>query len=374
MMSEEKGPLMELLSSIDVPLILAVLALTLIGVASIYSAASGVNVSGLALARRQLVWGGLSLLISGIVIKIGYRSIVKTSYILYGLLIFFLLLVMIQGEVSKGALRWISLGPVRIQPSEPGKIMLSLFLAKYMAYKEMTELLDFGKVWLFGGLSAFLILVQPDLGTSLVYFTIIFSALIVGGARKRHLMGLIGFGIAILPFAWHGLKPYQKQRILVFINPETDPLGAGYNVIQSRIAVGSGSLWGKGFMNGTQSKLRFLPEPHTDFIFSVFSEEWGFLGALVVLGLFAFVMWRMISIAVKSKDRRGKVMIGALTGWIWFQTVESVGMSMGILPVTGAPLPFLSYGGSALVSVFIAVGLVLSVGLTDERERKQFER
>lgn len=373
MMSEERGSLVGLLRSIDIPLIIAVLALTSIGIMSIYSAASGVNVSGLALARRQLVWGGLSLLISLLIVKIGYRSIVKSSYILYGVLILFLLFVMVQGEVSKGALRWLSVGPIRIQPSEPGKILLSLFLAKFMAYKEMTDLIDFAKVWALGGLSAFLILIQPDLGTSLVYFTVIFSALIVGGARKRHLLGLIGIGLAMLPFAWHGLKSYQKQRLLVFINPEADPLGAGYNVIQSRIAVGSGSLWGKGFMNGTQSKLKFLPEPHTDFIFSVFSEEWGFLGCLLVLALFAFVMWRMISIAIKSKDRRGKVLVGALTGWIWFQTVESVGMSMGILPVTGAPLPFLSYGGSALVSVFIAISLVISVGLTDEMERNQYD-
>ncbi|SMG24335.1 rod shape-determining protein RodA [Dethiosulfovibrio salsuginis] len=372
-MSEERGSSVGLLRAIDIPLIIAVLALTSIGIMSIYSAASGVNVSGLALARRQLVWGGLSLLISLLIVKIGYRSIVKSSYILYGVLILFLLFMMVQGEVSKGALRWLSVGPIRIQPSEPGKILLSLFLAKFMAYKEMTDLIDFAKVWALGGLSAFLILIQPDLGTSLVYFTVIFSALIVGGARKRHLLGLIGIGLAILPFAWHGLKSYQKQRLLVFINPESDPLGAGYNVIQSRIAVGSGSLWGKGFMNGTQSKLKFLPEPHTDFIFSVFSEEWGFLGCLLVLALFAFVMWRMISIAIKSKDRRGKVLVGALTGWIWFQTVESVGMSIGLLPVTGAPLPFLSYGGSALVSVFIAIGLVISVGLTDEMERNQYD-
>lgn len=373
-MSEDRPSLFKKVRSIDIPLILAVLALTFIGVISIYSAASGVNESGLALARRQLIWGGLSLFLSILTVKIGYKVILKWGYVFYGLLLLFLLFVMVQGEFSKGALRWLSFGMFRIQPSEPGKILLALVLAKFMAYRDMTEVLDFAKVWILGGLSAFLILIQPDLGTSLVYLTMIFAALMAGGARKRYLSGLIGLGLLLLPFAWRGLKTYQKQRLLVFINPETDPLGAGYNVIQSRIAVGSGSLWGKGFMNGTQSKLKFLPEPHTDFIFSVFSEEWGFIGSLVVLGLFTLVLWRMISIAIKSKDRQGKVMVGALTGWIWFQTVESVGMSIGILPVTGAPLPFMSYGGSALVSVFIAMGLVLSVGVLDEEERVQYKK
>ncbi len=373
-MSDGRVSPLSLLRSIDLALIFAVLALTMIGITSIYSAASGVNVSGLALARRQLIWGGLSVFLSAITVKIGYKSILRWGYVYYGILLFCLLFVMVQGDTAKGALRWLSVGPVRIQPSEFGKIVLAIAMAKFMAYRDMSKFTEFAKIWALGGASAVLILIQPDLGTSLVYLTMIFASLVVGGARKRHLAGLIGLGLSLLPFAWHGLKTYQKQRIMVFINPEMDPLGAGYNVIQSRIAVGSGSLWGRGFLNGTQSKLKFLPEPHTDFIFSVFSEEWGFVGALVVLGLFTFVLWRMISIAVKSKDRQGKIMVGSLSGWLWFQIVESVGMSIGILPVTGAPLPFMSYGGSALVSVFVAVGLIISVGLSDEEERVEYEK
>ncbi len=373
-MSDGRVSPLSVLRSIDLALIFAVLALTMIGITSIYSAASGVNVIGLALARRQLIWGGLSVFLSAITVKIGYKSILRWGYVYYGILLFCLLFVMVQGDTAKGALRWLSVGPVRIQPSEFGKIVLAIAMAKFMAYRNMSKFTEFAKIWALGGASAVLILIQPDLGTSLVYLTMIFASLVVGGARKRHLAGLIGLGLSLLPFAWHGLKAYQKQRIMVFINPEMDPLGAGYNVIQSRIAVGSGSLWGKGFLSGTQSKLKFLPEPHTDFIFSVFSEEWGFVGALVVLGLFTFVLWRMISIAVRSKDRQGKIMVGALSGWLWFQIVESVGMSIGILPVTGAPLPFMSYGGSALVSVFVAVGLIISVGLSDEEERVEYEK
>ncbi len=371
-MSEERTTLSEKLKCFDIPLVLSVILLTLIGVASIYSAASGVNRSGLGLARRQLLWGGLSLLASGVVIKIGYKTMLKWGYYLYSALIISLLLILIMGTMAKGAQSWFSLGSIRLQPSELGKIALALAMARFMAYNELNSLSDFLKVWLLAGASVFLILSQPDLGSSFVYLVMTFAALVAGGSRKRHLLGLVGIGLSFLPILWHALKPYQKQRLLVFINPEMDPLGAGYNVIQSRIAVGSGSLWGKGFMNGTQSKLRFLPEPHTDFIFSVFSEEWGFIGGVVVLSLFSLMIWRMIAIAIKSKDRQGKVMTAALAGWLWFQVFECIGMSMGLLPVTGVPLPFLSYGGSALMAVFIAVGLVLSVGLTDEAERRQY--
>jgi rod shape determining protein RodA len=178
----------------------------------------------------------------------------------------------------------------------------------------------------------------------------------------------------MLPVGWYFLKGYQKQRLMVFVDPSLDPLGAGYNVIQSRIAVGSGSIWGKGFLQGTQSKLRFLPEPHTDFIFSVFSEECGFIGGVIVLAIFSLLFWRTISIAIKTKDKQAKVMIAALTAWIWFQVFECVGMSMGLLPVTGLPLPLLSYGGSALVATSAALGLIASVGMTDEMERQTFER
>ncbi len=182
-----------------------------------------------------------------------------------------------------------------------------------------------------------------------------------------YLVGLCGAALLAMPFAWHFLKTYQRLRLMVFLNPYVDPLGAGYNVIQSRIAVGSGRLVGKGFMMGTQSKLGFLPEPHTDFIFSVFAEEFGFLGGIVLLALFSLLLWRIIAAGVKSRDLRGKVLVASIAGWIWFQVLEGMAMSMGLAPVTGLPLPFLSYGGSSLLSLGIALGLVQSVFVENPR-------
>ena len=167
------------------------------------------------------------------------------------------------------------------------------------------------------------------------------------------------------------LKEYQKKRILVFINPELDPLGAGYNVIQSRIAVGAGHFWGAGFMRGAQSKLRFLPEPHTDFIFSVFAEEFGLVGGLVLLALLAFILWRMMRVALWSRSVATKILVASLSAALWFHAFESIGMSMGLLPVTGLPLPFMSYGGSSLLANVLAVGLVVKLGAADELERRE---
>ena len=177
----------------------------------------------------------------------------------------------------------------------------------------------------------------------------------------KYLGVLVGAGTGMLPFAWLFLRDYQKMRLLVFLDPMQDRLGSGYNVIQSRIAVGSGGLWGKGFLQGLQSKLRFLPEPHTDFIFSVYAEEFGFWGSTVLLLLFGLIFARIIKAGLRSRDIRGKFLVAGVAAWIWFQVFEGIGMSMGIMPVTGIPLPFLSYGGSSLFSLFIGLGLVSSV-------------
>lgn len=374
-MSEEKTySFGRTLKGLDFTLFFCIVILYFIGVAFIYSAASGINVSGIGFARRQLMWGGLSIVAFGGILKIGYRRFLSWGYWIYGGILFCLVLVLLTGVVAKGAQSWFSFGGFRLQPSELGKISLALLLAKLSVYGKLETLTGFLKVWALSGCSLVLVLLQPDLGSSLVYATMIFAALWASGCRKRHFFSLIGLGLAMLPVGWHFLKGYQKQRLMVFVDPSLDPLGAGYNVIQSRIAVGSGSIWGKGFLQGTQSKLRFLPEPHTDFIFSVFSEECGFIGGVIVLAIFSLLFWRTISIAIKTKDKQAKVMIAALTAWIWFQVFECVGMSMGLLPVTGLPLPLLSYGGSALVATSAALGLIASVGMTDEMERQTFER
>ena len=214
-----------------------------------------------------------------------------------------------------------------------------------------------------------LVMLQPDLGSTLVYAVMLAAVLIAAGTPVKVLAGMAAAGLAMLPLGWMVLKPYQRMRLLVFIDPTVDPQGAGYNVIQSRIAVGSGGLFGKGFMHGTQGKLHFLPEPHTDFIFSVFSEEFGFAGCVVVLFLFGVLLLRVLAVSQYTKDVRAKLMCVAIAAWLWFQIFESVAMSMGLAPVTGLPLPLFSYGGSSLLVICIALGLVQSAHIVARRER-----
>jgi rod shape determining protein RodA len=222
------------------------------------------------------------------------------------------------------------------------------------------------------GLPAFfLVLMQPDAGSGMIYIVIIISMLFVAGSPLKYFFCLMLSGIAMMPVAWSFLRDYQRMRLLVFLDPARDPLGAGYNAIQSRIAVGSGGLWGRGYLQGLQSSLRFLPEPHTDFIFSVFAEEFGFFGSILLLTAFGFVIARILIAGMRSRDMRGKIIVGGVAGWIWFQMFQSIGMTIGLMPITGIPLPFLSYGGSALLAVFIALGLVGSIYAGSANRYKQ---
>jgi rod shape determining protein RodA len=294
------------------------------------------------------------------------------AYPIYGITLFMLLLTLFVSPEIKGAQRLIPLGFIRFQPSEFAKISLIIVVAKFLSRYPPLSIKPFmGGVGV--GLPAlFLVLTQPDAGSGMVYIVIILSMLFVAGLPLKYLCSLVISGAALLPFAWFFLKDYQKMRLLVFLDPTRDPLGAGYNVIQSRIAVGSGSLWGKGFLQGMQSKLRFLPEPHTDFIFSVYAEEFGFWGSFLLLAIFGVVFARIISAGMKSRDIRGKIIVAGVAGWIWFQMFEGIGMSIGLMPITGIPLPFLSYGGSSLLSVSIALGLVGSVYVGSAKRYKTY--
>ena len=348
----------ENLTSLDKPLSGSVALLVLCGVACIYSAGGG---RGDGYALRQLGWSAVSCLLYAVVVAVGYRRFMDLAYPIYGLALFVLALTVVAAPEVKGAQRAISLGFTRIQPSEFGKIALILVLSKFLSRYPPFTLKAFAAGLLVGLPALFLVLIQPDAGSALVYAVIIFAALFVAGTPFKYLFSIAGLGVAMLPFAWIFLKDYQKMRLLVFLDPTRDPLGAGYNVIQSRIAVGSGGVWGKGFFQGLQSKLRFLPEPHTDFIFSVYVEEFGFWCSVGLLCVFALVFTRIVTAGMKNRDIQGKFITAGTAAWIWFQMFESVGMSMGLMPVTGIPLPFLSYGGSSLLSLSIALGLVASV-------------
>jgi rod shape determining protein RodA len=335
--------------------------LALLGIACIYSAGAGDGGRGENYAIRQAGWCAVSCLAYLAVVVFGYRKFMDLAYPLYGLSLLLLLLTMLAAPEVKGAQRMLSLGFIRVQPSEFVKISLILVLAKFLSRYPPFTLKAFWGGLLVGLPSLFLVLIQPDAGSSLVYAVIIFAALFVAGTPFKYLGSLAGLGIALLPFAWFCLRDYQKKRLLVFLDPTRDPLGAGYNVIQSRIAVGSGGIWGKGFFQGLQSKLRFLPEPHTDFIFSVYAEEFGFWGSVALLCVFSLVFARIAVAGMKNRDIQGKLLAAGVAAWIWFQMFESIGMSIGLMPVTGIPLPFLSYGGSSLLALSTALGLIGSV-------------
>lgn len=347
------------------------LMLALWGIFCIYSAAAGTIGRGLDLALRQLAWLVFSVIIMLLVMIIGHRKLLDEAYSLYGLMLLLLLLTDLLAPKVNGAQSWLGFGSVRFQPSEFAKVaiilMMSKFLSRYPPLDLKTFMAGLGVI----SLPVLLVLLQPDAGSAMVYLVISFGMLLAAGTPLKYLGSLIGLGVAAIPvMIMFVLKDYQKNRILVFIDPMRDPLGAGYNVIQSRIAVGSGGFGGKGFMLGTQSKLKFLPEPHTDFIFSVFSEEFGFIGNIVLIFLFSVLLFRIIFVGIKSRDRRCKILTSGIASWLWFQMFESMGMSIGLVPVTGLPLPFLSYGGSSLLATFIALGLVGSIYIEEVSSKR----
>ena len=365
------GSLRNTLHALDYPLLIAVLLMYLTGVATIYSAGGGPAGLGKFYAGRQLIWGLATIVMLAVVLRLDYEFFLDASYWLYGGCCLLLLLLFAMGHRAKGAQSWINLGFFKIQPAEFVKLGLAFVMAHHLTLFPPYNLKNFAGALALGGVSALLVLVQPDLGSTLVYGVMIFVALLVAGAPKRYLLSLMGGAAALLPLGWMFLKEYQKKRILVFINPELDPLGAGYNVIQSRIAVGSGRFFGKGFMQGAQSKLRFLPEPHTDFIFSVFAEEFGLVGGLFVLALLSFILWRMIRVALRARSVTVKILVASLSASLWFHSFESVGMSMGLLPVTGLPLPLMSYGGSSLLATVLAIGVTVKLGAQNEISRRE---
>ncbi|MDR1741256.1 MAG: rod shape-determining protein RodA [Synergistaceae bacterium] len=346
------------LASPDRALLGGVLVLAAAGIACIYSAGSGTAGQGWVYALRQTTWCALAGLAYAVVVSVGYQRFLDAAYPLYCAALVLLCLTMFASPEVKGAQRMISLGFIRVQPSEFAKISLVLVLSKVLSRYPPTSMRPFLIGLTVGAPAVLMVLVQPDLGSALVYVVIIAACLFVAGTPMKYLLTLFGAGVASLPSAWACLREYQKMRLLIFLDPTRDPLGAGYNVIQSRIAVGSGSFWGKGFLGGLQSKLRFLPEPHTDFIFSVYAEEFGFIGSATLLLLFCLLFSRVAAIGLRSRDIRAKILTAGVTAWIWFQAFEGIGMSMGLMPVTGVPLPFLSYGGSSIISITIALALV----------------
>ena len=350
----------------DKTLLAMVFLIFIIGIITIYSATQAKELPfGESYFLRQVNWMviGLSLLI--IVLKVSYQKFIDLAYFIYGINILLLISVLAIGHIRLGAQRWFSIGTFAFQPSEFIKISLILALSSYVGNKKGT-MADFKNLLvpcLLLFLPFALVILQPDLGTAILLVPIFFSILLVSGASLRYIIIMIALGIAILPFFWHFLLEYQRQRLLVFVNPNVDPLGAGYTIIQSKIAIGSGGLFGKGWTLGTQNQLNFLPERHTDFIFSVIGEEWGFLGAMTLVLLYFLMVKRAFDIAALTSDVYGKSIATGVAVMLGLQIIINVGMAIGLMPVVGIPLPLVSYGGSSLISTLIAIGLLLNVGM-----------
>jgi rod shape determining protein RodA len=343
-----------------------VLLIASIGILNLYSTTAHGEVSGTPAYLKQIFWLLIGLVLMITIAFIEYRFYSDFAYILYTISLVLLVAVLGYGIITSGAQRWVKIGPVSFQPSEFVKISLILAVAKFFQRpptREGYSLRNLTFPFLLLLLPMVLILKQPDLGTAIILFLVFFSVLFFVKIRWPSLLALFLVGASILPLVWRFLKEYQKRRIITFFNPDLDPLGAGYHLIQSKIAVGSGGITGKGFMQGTQCRLGFLPEQQTDFIFSVLGEEWGLIGSLIVASLYlALILWGL-RIAVQSKDRFGAILSFGVVAMLFWHAFINIGMVLGLMPVVGIPLPLLSYGGSFLVSTLIGIGLLLNVSM-----------
>ncbi|HYU31584.1 MAG TPA: rod shape-determining protein RodA [Thermoanaerobaculia bacterium] len=362
-LAEEKPQRLRFLSSLDLGLAVSALLLAVIGLATVHSASSEMTVDYF---PRQAVWVGIGLVLLLVAVSIDYHVLLDFSLVLYVLGLISLVAVLFIGVVRGGAANWIQVGPWQFQPSEFAKLATALFIARYLAGLN-TRILDLRQIFtliLIGGLPIVLVAIEPDMGGALMYTPILAGMLLVAGVRMRLLVIAALIGLVLGAGVWAvGMKPYQRQRVLTFLHPESDPLGAGYQVRQSKIAVGSGKLVGKGYMQGTQSQLRFLPARHTDFILAVLAEEWGFVGVITVLSLYAIYIRSAARIAMRARDRAGILLVTGLVSVTCFHVLYNAAMVVGYLPNTGIPLPFLSYGGSFTMVNFIATGIILGVDM-----------
>ncbi|MGA3211959.1 MAG: rod shape-determining protein RodA, partial [Terriglobales bacterium] len=315
---------------------------------------------------KQIYWiiGGLAAMF--IFAKIDYHKLIDYVPWAYGVCLVALVAVLAVGQKVLGARRWIKLGPMHFQPSEWVKLVLILAVARYFANLGARSLSwrEILKAFALVGVPMLLVLKQPDLGTTLTYVPILVAGLFLGGINVRQAAILATCGLVLVAGVWTSgklLKPYQKARLTSFINPGNDPRGTGYQLLQSKIAVGSGGVWGKGAAKGTQTQGDFLPIPHADFIFAAFGEEHGFVGAFFVLLLYFFVLMRLIQNAQTAADLSGSLIIMGVVAVLTFQIAVNVGMVIGFMPVTGIPLPLMSYGGSSVLFTFLALGAVMNV-------------
>ena len=355
-----------LVEQFDWVLLILVACISLIGFVSIYSAS--VNYTNVfPYYQKQLIWFSIGLTGLFLTTLFDYRLLCRLSFWAHLALMALLIAVLLYGTGGPGSRvnRWIRVGPLFFQPSEFVKFTLVLYLANY--FNDSRRINDLGLMDIVWPLCVtmvpfVLIMNQPDLGTASVLLIAAISIVFLVGLRLKVILVTGISGLISLPIIWFFiLKSYQRDRILALISPESDPLGKGYQIIQSKIAIGSGKLWGKGFLEGTQAKLNFLPARHTDFIFSIFTEEWGFVGGIILIGLYVFLIIRCLHYVGKTKDRSGTILTVGITSIFVTHIIINMGMVLGLFPIVGMPLPFMSYGGSAMISNMIGIGLILNV-------------
>ncbi len=359
-----------LIQNFDWLTFLVVILISIIGIMTIFSATRHPGAEDAAQASfyiKQMVWLAISLLALVLFISFDYIWLERIALPVYVTGLLLLLIVLIAGRTGMGAQRWISLGPLSFQPSEFFKLMFIIMISKYYSFSLKTlDITGLLRVFFFIVLVPFVLLFkQPDLGTAIVVLLIFMSVSLAKGLHKKVVLMVVVIGIISMPFLgnimWTGLKDYQKNRIIAFIDPEADPSGIGYHINQSKIAIGSGEFFGKGYLEGTQGPFRFLPEKHTDFVFAVFAEEWGFAGSVFLLSLYLLLIMRGLDTANKAKDNFGRLLALGITFMLSIYFFINIGMTLGIMPVVGIPLPFMSYGGTALLSNYMAIGVLINI-------------
>ena len=342
----------------DAALLFGLLAISVLGLFVLYSSAGGDD----QLVSRQILRLGIAFGGMVVVAQLRPQWLQRWTPWLYGLGLALLVAVLVVGDVGKGAQRWLDLGFIRFQPSEMMKLAVPMMVAWYLSDKRLPpsnlRLLIAGTLIV---TPVLLIAVQPDLGTSLLIASAGFFALFLAGLSWKLLGGLSLLAAAGAPVLWHFMHDYQRQRVITFLNPEQDPLGTGYHIIQSKIAIGSGGLFGKGWLNGTQAHLEFLPERSTDFIFAVLGEEFGLFGIGVMVMIYSFIIVRSLYIAAQAQDTYGRLLGGSLAMTFFVYFIVNTGMVTGLLPVVGLPLPLVSYGGTSMVTLMAGFGILMSI-------------
>ncbi len=363
------------MKSTNIAILAIAILISALGILSIYSSTyQKESLAWQTTYQRQIFWVILGAVLFVLMSNFPYHWLRDITYFLYGAALFLLFLVFILGAVRLGAQRWLRLAWFNLQPSEVAKLTLVIFLAGYFSRKSVDNVsLLVNKTGMLSGvvlpfifiaIPMGLIIEQPDLGSGAMILAIFAVMLYLGGVRLRQIILFLALIILLMPVVWHFLRDYQKDRLLVFLNPNIDPLGAGYTVIQSKIAIGSGGFLGKGWLSGTQSQLRFLPESHTDFIFATFAEEWGFLGSLLLLSAYYCLIAQGMHIGLKTHDNFGRLLAFGISAMLGIQVFINIAMNLGLAPVVGLPLPLMSYGGSCVLMTFIALGILANINKT----------